>query len=60
MFDDMTESFKPKKNVESHNFVEIKKILDQNRFNMFVKCLLAERSEKQGIQMTDEKKFELL
>lgn len=59
-WDDWNESFEPKRNVQSHNFVDIKRILNQDRFNAFVKVLLNERSQQQGVEMTEEKKFELL
>lgn len=59
-WDDWNESFEPKMNVHSFNFVDIKRIINQDRFNAFVKVLLNERSQQHGVEMSEEKKFEIL
>jgi hypothetical protein len=59
LFDDVNEVLKPTKAKDLH-FIDTSRINDIDRFNTFIKCILNERNEKCGFQLTEENKFELV
>jgi hypothetical protein len=54
MFDDFREASMTKKNINYQAFPSFENILQENRYNSYLKMILNEKSHRNGIVLTEE------